>query len=172
MNRELVIETSLRKGDFRKLTYWNMFGKTKTIPAIFISMFIVGILIFAIGAGNTPTRVAGIFVMGAPLLGLLIVEFNIHTVNKRGHIEERTFGRITINDVGIRADADYLEDPLIYNWRNIEGAYESDLFYIIFVNRVQTITIRKTDISSEDEKLLLWYLNNYIPKGKNHIDGK
>ena len=170
MNRELVIESSLEKGDFRRLTYWNMFGRNRLVPVIFAVFFIAGMLLIFLGGSNVQLKVGGLFAAGSPLIALIMIEFNIWTVSRRGNIEERTYGRYTISDIGIRADADYLEDPLIYNWRNIESVYENRYFYVIFINRIQTITIRKTDINDDQEKRLRAYLREYIRKDRNHLN--
>ena len=170
MNRELVIESSLEKGDFRRLTYWNMFGRNRLVPVIFAVFFIAGMLLIFLGGSNVQLKVGGLFAAVSPLIALIMIEFNIWTVSRRGNIEG-TYGRYTISDIGIRADADYLEDPLIYNWRNIESVYENRYFYVIFINRIQTITIRKTDINDDQEKRLRAYLREYIRKDRNHLNG-
>jgi hypothetical protein len=171
MKRELVVESSLEKGDFRKLTYWNMFGKNRLVPVIFAVFFIVGMLLIFLGGSNVQLKVGGMFAAASPFIALLIMEFNIMTVARRGNIEERTYGRYTITDIGIRADAEHLESPLIYNWRNIESVYETGDFYIIFINRIQTIIIRKTDLTDEKERILKAYLNENITGSRNHLNG-
>lgn len=88
--QEVCVRSALHRGDYRKLTYWNMFGKDRRVGALFGAMLLVGAALLGCFFDNLSCRILGIVFCACPVLAILIMEFQILRVLRRGNLEART----------------------------------------------------------------------------------
>ncbi len=53
---------------------------------------------------------------------------------------------------------------VFYDWDHVETAYETSRFYIIFVNRIQMLTIKKSDIKEEDREDIVKIIKDHTKR--------
>ncbi|PWL49227.1 MAG: hypothetical protein DBY39_01595, partial [Clostridiales bacterium] len=88
---------------------------------------------------------------------------------KKGHIEQRTAAYYTIDDQGISAHSQAVPDGMTYRWEELSSVYENARFYIFFINRVQMLTIRKTDLEPKARQTMLELMEKNLPAEKLHL---
>ena len=167
--QEVCVRSALHRGDYRKLTYWNMFGKDCRVGALFGAMLLVGAALLGCFFDNLSCRILGIVFCACPVLAILIMEFQILRVLRRGNLEARTEAEYRLGPGGVAAYSAALPDGLCFAWEKIGGVYETRLFYLFFINRVQMFTIRKTDLSPAERRVLLSLVHAHVPKAAMHL---
>ena len=121
------------------------------------------------GRNNRILLIAGIVLAACPALIVALMEYNILKVLRRGYIEQRTAAYYTVDDHGITARSQAVPEGISYRWEKLNGVYENARFYIFFINRVQMLTIRKTDLEPKARKSMLELLNKNLPTSKLHL---
>ena len=167
--QKVAVESGLQKGDYRRLTYWNMFGKDQRVLWMLAALVIIGGACMIFGRNNRILLIAGIVLAACPALTVALMEYNILKVLRRGYIEQRTAAYYTVDDQGITARSQAVPEGISYRWEKLNGVYENARFYIFFINRVQMLTIRKTDLEPKARKTMLELLNKNLPTSKLHL---
>ena len=137
--------------------------------ALFGAMLLVGAALLGCFFDNLSCRILGIVFCACPVLAILIMEFQILRVLRRGNLEARTEAEYRLGPGGVAAHSDALPDGLCCAWEKIGGVYETRLFYLFFINRVQMFTIRKTDLSPAERRALLSLVHAHVPKAAMHL---
>lgn len=68
--QEVCVRSALHRGDYRKLTYWNMFGKDRRVGALFGAMLLVGAALLGCFFDNLSCRILGIVFCACPVLAI------------------------------------------------------------------------------------------------------
>lgn len=167
----LRISSALRKGDFRKLAYWNMFGKNRVVLFSYILLLLVGILGILFARNIFILFALSIVFLVCPLLVIVMAEYNIFKVNKAGGIQERTNVTYEFAACGITAFGPGEQVLASYPWQEIYRVYENKHFYIIFVNAVEMLTIAKRDLAEQpgSEVLLREILGESVPVARRFM---
>ena len=108
--RKVTVESGLHRGDYRSLTYWNMFKKDQRVIWMLAALVIIGSACIIFAGNNRILLIAGILLAACPLLTIALMEYNILKVLKKGHIEQRTAAYYTIDDQGISAHSQAVPD--------------------------------------------------------------
>ncbi|MBR6816858.1 MAG: YcxB family protein [Clostridia bacterium] len=166
---KVVVTSGLKRGDYRRLTYWNMFGKKPVILPVLVMMLLIGAACILFGRHSTNAYLIGIILAACPVLIIGMMELNIFNVLRKGQLEARTTATYTVDRTGIIARSPAAQYPLAYNWRDVEGVYENSRFYIIFINKIQMMTLRKTDVDAAQRALLMQLVKKYVPAQKIHL---
>ncbi len=167
--RKVTVESGLHRGDYRSLTYWNMFKKDQRVIWMLAALVIIGSACIIFAGNNRILLIAGILLAACPLLTIALMEYNILKVLKKGHIEQRTAAYYTIDDQGISAHSQAVPDGMTYRWEKLSSVYENARFYIFFINRVQMLTIRKTDLEPKARQTMLELMEKNLPAEKLHL---
>lgn len=153
-NLNLTVRSALKKGDFRRLAYWNMFGRKPAYIYLAVIVLIIGSLGIYFSGGNLVMLAVSMVVVFCPVLVIAITEYNIASVRRGGDIIRRTSAEYTFGSGGVSAKSIVEKAPTFYDWKHIYKAYENKLFFIILINKVQMLTVRKTDLAPGDEETL------------------
>ncbi len=167
--QKLTVQSGLHRGDYRKLTYWNMFGKDRRVLWMMIALLIVGTACIVFGMDNLTLLILGIILAVCPLLVIIIIEYNIFKVLRKGNIERRTNAYYIVDQTGISACSEAVHSAMVYHWADLTAVYENMLFYIFFINKIQMLTIRKTDLDLKTRQTLLNLVRQYVPETKLHL---
>ena len=163
MEREIKVISSIDKKDFRHLIYWNMFGRNLLVGIMLGAIFLIGLIVLFLFSGTLNGKIiAGIF-LAAPLIVIGYMEFTIMKM-RSAEITARTKGEFTFNGKGIKAMHMGADSYVFYDWDHVETAYETSRFYIIFVNRIQMLTIKKSDIQEEDREDLVKLIKDHTKR--------
>lgn len=116
--KKVTVESGLQKGDYRRLTYWNMFGKDQRVLWMLAALVIIGGACMIFGRNNRILLIAGIVLAACPALTVALMEYNILKVLRRGYIEQRTAAYYTVDDQGITARSQAVPEGISYRWES------------------------------------------------------
>ena len=165
----LVIQSGLKKGDFRRLAYWNMFGKNKNVLWLLVALFVIGVVGILFVGKMFLLQILSIIFIACPVLVIIAMEFNIFKVARGGALEQRANATYIIGEKGISAQGEREKQPTFYLWNNLHKIYENKQFYIIFIDGVRMLTIAKTDLTSAQEQSLRNILAQYMKADKLNL---
>lgn len=168
-DNNLVIQSGLKEGDFRRLAYWNMFGKNKNALWLLIVLFAIGIAGIVLANKMFLLLVLSLIFAACPLLVIIAMEFNIFKVQRGGALEQRANATYVIGENGISAQGERENKPTFYAWNKLHKIYENKQFYIIFIDGVRMLTIAKKDIPSEQEQSLRSMIGMYMKAEKVNL---
>ena len=77
---KVVVTSGLKRGDYRRLTYWNMFGKKPVILPVLVMMLLIGAACILFGRHSTNAYLIGIILAACPVLIIGMMELNIFNV--------------------------------------------------------------------------------------------
>ena len=163
MEREIKVVSSIDKKDFRHLMYWNMFGRNLLVGLFLGGIFIIGLIVLIFFSRSLNGKIiAGVFLL-SPLIVIGYMEFTLLRF-RSADVTAQTEGEFTLNGKGIKAMHTGADRYVFYDWDHVENAYETSLFYIIFVNRIQMLAIKKTDVTDEDREALKALLREHVER--------
>ena len=81
--RKVTVESGLHRGDYRSLTYWNMFKKDQRVIWMLAALVIIGSACIIFAGNNRILLIAGILLAACPLLTIALMEYNILKVLKK-----------------------------------------------------------------------------------------
>jgi hypothetical protein len=162
-NSNLTVKSALQKGDFRRLAYWNMFGRKPSLIGLSFIVLVVGIFGIYFSAGNTIMLGISIVLTACPVVVVLMMEMNIASVRRGGDILRRTSAEYTFGPGGVSARSIAEKAPSFYEWKHIWKVHENKLFFMFFINKVQMLTVRKTDLAPEEEETLRRIVKSCAP---------
>ncbi len=165
-NLQLTVRSALHKGDFRKLAYWNTFKKSPALLYLMIGMVLVGGAGLYLAAGNIIMVAVSAALMLCPFLAVGAIEFYIASVRRGGDITRRTAAEYIFGSGGISARNLIEKEPVFYKWAHIGKIYESVQFFLIFVNKVQMLTLRKSDLTPGEQQTLREIVREYAGSWK------
>lgn len=164
---KLKFASCLKKGDFRKISYWNMFGRGKGALIALIVFLAAGIAVLAFAKGRLEMLVIGVMLAAAPVILILGMEISIGKAEKGDRLEKGTSAEYELGEQGISMENIYTREKLFYDWVSIERIYMLKDYCLLFINAVQMITVRYQDLSDSDRILMEEYFDRYV--GKNRI---
>lgn len=150
---EIRLKTTINKDDYRAIVYFNVFTKTKIRAILFV---IIGLIVIVeLGLHFTGIRrVEGLPLYFDYLVALIIillpieVEFICRKMIKTDKLTLGVEQEIIINDEEIVCNN--INSQGRYEWPLMYRGYESNKYFLIFVNIQQAIIIPKRDLQTEE----------------------
>lgn len=169
-NNEIRLKTVINKEDYRSITYFNIFTKTKFRAVLFviISLIVVCELVLHLMGIR---RVEGFelyfdyFVVLVMILLPIEVEVICRRMAKTDKVMLGVEQEIIINHEGIRCKN--INSTSKYEWPLMYRAYENKKYFLIFVNTQQAVIIPKRDLESlQIEQLRVMIQHKILSKNK------
>lgn len=162
---EIKFKTTINKEDYRSIVYFNVFTKTKIRALLFILVSLIVItelILHFLGL----YKVEGFnlyfdyFVVAFIILLPIEVEFICRRMIKTDKVNIGVEKNITINDEGIIC-SDHNSNTK-YEWPLMYKAYESNKYFLIFINIQQALIIPKRDLQQNEIKQIRIMINKKI----------
>lgn len=150
--KEFSIETGLNMKDYRKLAYWNVFGKDKKTLFGILLMGASGTLCVIFGRENGMIFAIGTALLLCPFLALAVAEAGIFRARRSGAVETLTRGTYTFMEKGVEVLQKSTGDRVFYDYAHMGNIYETPEYFILFVNKIQMLAIARRDLKQGEEK--------------------
>ncbi len=171
---EIRLKTIINKEDYRSITYFNIFTKTKLRAAIFviISLIVVFELILH-WMGIRRVEGFELYFDYFVIMVLILLPIEVEFICRRmAHTDKVALGvekEIIINSKGITCKD--CNSKAKYEWPLMYKAYESKKYFLIFVNMQQAVIIPKRDLEEQQTQELREIIKDKI-LAKNKLKKK
>ena len=172
--KEIKFKTTINKEDYRSMVYFNVFAKTKIRAILFVLISLIVITELVLNFLGI-YKIEGFYLyfdyFAVAVLVLLPIEVEL-ICRKMIKTDKCSLGiekEITINNEGITCidqnSNSKFEWPLMYR------AYESNKYFLIFINAQQAFIIPKRDLKENEIKELRTIINKKL-LSKNKLKKK